>query len=82
MLLIWNRRELLTTYDVNELAAARNALSAAGIDYDISTHGPFANARTGANPEAGEVRPEARYILYAHKDHYDEAVDVLQGLAK
>lgn len=58
MITIFNRAEVRVTYDLNECAAVREALSAAGIPYVVRTGNLYGGrGRTGA---AG-IDPAAAY---------------------
>ena len=62
MLTIFNRAELLITYDLNRFNRVRDALDGAGIDYVY---------RTGTLGISHDARVE--YKLYVHKDQLDWA---------
>ena len=83
MITLFNRAELLITYDLDRLNRARDALSAAGIDYqyrtkDLASPSPFdagSRSRTGSfgmNREACE-----EYKLYVRKDDLSYAQSLL-----
>ena len=83
MLTIFNRAELLITYDLNRFNRVRDALDGAGIDYVYRTKdltsptlleglaGGSSRGRTGTLGISHDARVE--YKLYVHKDQMDWA---------
>lgn len=83
MLTIFNRAELLITYDLNRFNRVRGALDGAGIDYVYRTKdltsptlleglaGGSSRGRTGTLGISHDARVE--YKLYVHKDQLDWA---------
>ena len=83
MLTIFNRAELLITYDLNRFNQVRDALDGAGIDYVYRTKdltsptlleglaGGSSRGRTGTLGISHDARVE--YKLYVHKDQLDWA---------
>ena len=83
MLTIFNRAELLITYDLNCFNRVRDALDGAGIDYVYRTKdltsptlleglaGGSSRGRTGTLGISHDARVE--YKLYVHKDQLDWA---------
>ncbi len=77
MITIFNRRELVSTYESALQAAFREALAAAGIDYSVKvvdrggTSG--IRARTG---NFGQKNPY-QYILYVRKQDWEAAKRVI-----
>ena len=83
MLTIFNRAELLITYDLNRFNRVRDALDGAGIDYVYRTKdltsptlleglaGGSSRGRTGTLGISHDARVE--YKLYVHKDQLDWA---------
>ncbi len=73
MLTIFNRAELLITYDLTRFNQVRYALEGAGIDYtyrtkDLASHNLGRDGNFAMNPD---VRLE--YKLYVHKNELDWA---------
>ena len=83
MLTIFNRAELLITYDLNRFNRVRDALDGAGIDYVYRTKdltsptlleglaGGSSRGRTGTLGISHDARVE--YKLYVHKEQLDWA---------
>ena len=83
MLTIFNRAELLITYDLNRFNRVRDALDGAGIDYVYRTKdltsptlleglaGGSSRGRSGTLGISHDARVE--YKLYVHKDQLDWA---------
>ena len=83
MITLFNRAERLITYDLDRLNRARDALSAAGIDYqyrtkDLASPSPFdagSRSRTGSFGMNREACVE--YKLYVRKDDLSHAQSLL-----
>ena len=86
MITIFNRKELLSTFDMQRQGAVRQLLGDKGIDYSvkvINRGGPSpAGAgnwmRTGSMGE--KLSMEYEYIIYVNKSQYEEACAVLRSL--
>ena len=82
---ILNRREVLTTFNMNVLDQARDALKAAGIKYYIKTvngrsPSPFSARSRGHTGTAFEkMEYEYTYYIYVHKNYYNTAVEIIRG---
>lgn len=77
MLTIFNRRELLTTFSVEEQNRVRDILAQNGIDYRIKTINPSARAPVAGS--SGRARTGSiginmdcayQYNIYVHKKDY------------
>lgn len=81
----FNRRELLTTFNLQVLNQARDALRAAGIEYYIKTinrrsPSPFCAGTRGHTGTAFEkMEYEYTYYLYVNKNDYDDAIEIVRG---
>ena len=78
MITLFNRAELLITYDLNRFNRVRDALAGAGIDYtyrtkDLASHN---RGRDGAFAIDQDARVE--YKLYVHKNQLDRARQFLR----
>ena len=79
MITIFNRREVLSTFDMKKQSEARQLLAQNGIDYDIKvinrkSPSPFSagsRAYTGTFGERLEF--EYEYTIYVKKSDYDKA---------
>ena len=76
---LFNRKELLVTYDLNRLNQLRDALSCAGIDYQIRTKDltsptPFSGGSRGRTGSFGiNTSACVEYKLYVKKEAFDSA---------
>lgn len=83
MITLFNRKELLVTYDMKKQNEVRTALGDNGIDYRVKTvsrgsASPFAagtRARTGSFGEDPAWHYE--YKIYVKKDDYEKALSLL-----
>lgn len=81
----FNRREVLTTYNLQVLNQAKDALRAAGIEYYFKTinrrsPSPFSAGSRGHTGTAFEkMEYEYTYYLYVHKNDYDNAIEIVRG---
>lgn len=85
MLTIFNRRELLCTFSMQQQARLRDRLEARDIPYSLRTvnrNAPSAfsdtRARTGTPGQTPERAYE--YIIHVHKKDYDQACTLLADL--
>ena len=84
MITIFNRKELMVTFDLSEQARIRMLLAAEGIDYSVKTvnrlsSSPFSagsRSRTGTYGQNTEAMIE--YSIYVKKTDYERAVKVIQ----
>lgn len=83
MITIFNRKELLITYDMKKQSDVRTILRDHGIPYDVKTYNRAAAMRAGTRTYSGPmgVNPEAavEYKIYVHKDEYDRAYALIGG---
>lgn len=85
MITWFNRKELLSTYDMKVQAEAREALAGKGIDYRVrvinrKSPSPMAagsRARTGTLGEKQEL--ECEYTIFVRREDYEEARGALSG---
>lgn len=86
MLGFWNRAELLITYDLKRFCQVRDALQAAGIDYQYKTMNRTSPTlfAAGSRERAGDyaIRDDARleYRLFVHRDNLEWAQTLLKEL--
>ncbi|PWM43855.1 MAG: hypothetical protein DBX47_06545 [Clostridiales bacterium] len=79
MLTVFNRRELLCTYDMKAQADIRGILANNNIEYKVKTvnqksSSVFDVALRGTGGSLGENMDfEYEYIIYVHKKDYDKA---------
>lgn len=82
MLTIWNRKELMTTYDLKQQAKIRELLSSYQIDYMVkvvnrkspSPFGAGSRARTGTFGE--DLNMQNAYIIYVLRKDYERAKEI------
>ncbi|MBQ3134198.1 MAG: hypothetical protein IJB75_00070 [Oscillospiraceae bacterium] len=83
MLTLFNRKELLTTWSVQEQARVRDLLAQNRIDYRIKAVNPTARATFGdvGRSRTGSFGVNAdctyQYYIYVHKKDYDRARSLL-----
>lgn len=78
MIIIFNRKELIITMDINRQADVRNVLAANYIDYVIKTtnlqSAPVIGAGRGRTGSFGINQDYAyEYKIFVHKNDYDKA---------
>ena len=71
MITVFNRKELITTYDMDELANAKDDLRNAGIDFKIS--------RIGRGMNIGIKYGGVEYTLYVREQDYKNAVFIIHN---
>ena len=83
MLTIFNRRELLITFDMQKQAVIRSLLAQNKIDYTVKTvnrksPSPFSSGSRARSGTFGEnLQFEYEYIIYVHKSNYDIAKAII-----
>lgn len=86
MITIFNRKELISTYEMKKQGEIRALLDAEGIDYSVrvinrNSPSPFAagsRARTGTYGEKLEL--EYEYTIFVRRRDYENARFVLHGM--
>lgn len=84
MITVLNRKELVTTYNMNEQVRVRDILNANGIDYNIkvvdrTSPSPMAagtRTRTGTFGQNQTAMKE--YVIYVKKADYEQAVSLIR----
>ena len=83
MIHIFNRKELLITYDLRQVNNLREILRANRIDYLVKTSYPrqasAMGARRAGTASLGPVRQQERFTVYVHKADYDRAMYLLRN---
>ena len=83
MLTIFNRRELLTTFSMEEQNRVRDILARNNIDYRIKTVNPSARAAVGGSGRARtgsfgvDMDCSYQYYIYVHKKDYAQAQSLI-----
>lgn len=84
MIHIFNRRELLMSYDLRQVNDLRELLQANRIDYFVKVSGPRSSASVGAGRSRmysfGHDRNLERYTFYVHKADLEYAKHLLRKL--
>ena len=79
---IFNRRELLMTYDLRQVSDLRELLRANRIDYYVKVTGPRSPASMGAGRNRmysfGHDHHSDRYTVYVHKADWEYAMYLLR----
>lgn len=88
MLTIFNRKELITTMDMQRQANIRSVLSANGIAYTVRTEnlqgssafGGRSRGRSGGRSGSFGVDPNYsyEYHIYVHKNDYENALRLIR----
>lgn len=84
MITIFNRKELIITYDLVKQAELRNLLAGSNIKYLVKTRNrkspsPFSAGSVGRTRTFGEnLSLEYEYKIYVHKDDYNEALSIIK----
>jgi len=78
---MFNRRELLITYDLNQLNRLRDALSQASIDYQLRTKDLTSPTLAGGRGRTGtfgiDTSASVEYKLYVRKEDFEFARTLL-----
>ncbi len=83
MLTIFNRRELLTTFSMEEQNRVRDILAQNRIDYRVKAVNPSARSTLGASGRARtgsfgvDMDCGYQYYIYVHKSDYARAQSLL-----
>ena len=80
---MFNRRELLMSYDLQQVSDLRELLRANRIDYYVKASGPRSAASIGAGRSRmysfGHDRNMERYTVYVHKADWEYAMHLLRN---
>lgn len=86
MITIYNRRDLLITFDMQKQGEIRRILSHGGIDYTVKVVNRKSPSPVSAGTRAmtgtfGEnLASEYEYIFYVNKNEYDRAAQAVRGM--
>ena len=84
MIHLFNRKELLMSYDLRQVNDLREILRANRIDYYVkaaSSRTPFAMSESRARTASfGPARSLERYTVYVRKADYDRALYLMRQL--
>ena len=88
MIAIFNRKELLLTYDMKEQSEVRTILRNHKIKYDVKVKNLLSpsplstSGRTHKGSHGVDLTKSNEYKIYVNKSDYDEAMVLLNGKAK
>ena len=79
MITIFNRKELMTTYNMQEQARVRTILANQKIDYQVKTVNNTGNghARAYIGSAGQKMEHTYQYIIYVRKEDYDKAAQII-----
>lgn len=80
MITIFNRKELITTYDMNHYANVRDDLKEAGVEFRIRTRRPKFKAVT-VNRKINYIsrKHATEYTIYVKDEDYNRAMNIIQN---
>ena len=80
MLTIFNRKELITTMDMQRQANIRSILSANGIAYTVRTENLQGSSAIGGRSGSFGVDPNYsyEYHIYVHKNDHENALRLIR----
>ena len=83
MITIFNRKELLVTFDMQRQANVRDILDANGIKYTVKvTNRQSASVLGSSRARVGSLGMSSslayEYIIYVHKDEYSNALKLIR----
>ena len=80
MITIFNRKEVITTYDVEEYANARDDLKEAGIEFKIKAKLPMFKA-VSANKNITYMgrKYATEYTIFVKEEDYNRAVHIIHN---
>ena len=83
MITIFNRKELLVTFDIKKQSDVRDILSANGINYivkvvDRQNSSLFGNSRARVGSLGMNANVEYGYKIFVHKNDYDMALNLVR----
>lgn len=81
MITIWNRKELLCTFDMKKQAEVRDILWKFDISYEVRVSDRadfFAGGRMAADGSDCNIDHQTEYLIYVKKEDYDRAMFLVQ----
>ena len=81
MITIWNRKELLCTFDMKKQAEVRDILWKFDISYEVRVSDRadfFMGGRMAADHGDDAVEHQTEYLIYVKKEDYDRAMFLVQ----
>lgn len=85
MITIFNRKELTTTFSMEQQAKVRNILSQNNIKYIVktvnrTTSSVLGTTRSKTGTLGQNIKLSYEYIIYVHKNDYDKAKSIINIL--
>lgn len=81
MITVWNRKELLCTFDMKKQAEVRDILWKFDISYEVRVSDRadfFAGGRMTSTPSEADIDHQTEYLIYVKKEDYDRAMFLVQ----
>lgn len=81
MITVWNRKELLCTFDMKKQAEVRDILWRYDISYEVRVSDRtdfFVGGRTNANLTKEDIDRQTEYLIYVKKEDYDRAMFLVE----
>ena len=78
MITVFNRKELVTTFSMEQQAKVRDLLEARGIDYEIRVRNTASRGMRGSSPTLGmSFENLYEYKIFVHKKYLEYAKHIL-----
>lgn len=81
MITVWNRKELLCTFDMKKQAEVRDILWKFDISYEMRVSDRadfFTGGRMTSEPSDADIDRQTEYLIYVRKEDYDRAMFLVQ----
>ncbi len=81
MITVWNRKELLCTFDMKKQAEVRDILWKFDIPYEVRVSDRadfFAGSRMNYENTERSIDHQTEYLIYVRKEDYDKAMFLVQ----
>lgn len=81
MITVWNRKELLCTFDMKKQAEVRDILWRYDISYEVRVSDRtdfFVGGRANANLTKEDIDRQTEYLIYVKKEDYDRAMFLVE----
>ena len=81
MITVWNRKELLCTFDMKKQAEVRDILWKFDIPYEVRVSDQadfFAGSRMNYENTERSIDHQTEYLIYVRKEDYDKAMFLVQ----
>ena len=81
MITVWNRKELLCTFDMKKQAEVRDILWKFDISYEVRVSDRadfFVGGRMISGENSGRPEHQTEYLIYVKKEDYERALFLVQ----